>query len=305
MDNKLARSSEYKRGIIASIACPTLWGFLPLYWQLLDSIDSWVIIIYRIFLVCVTALIIARFRFSWAEITAPLRKSWKHARIFLASGIFVTMNWSLYIWGVNSGQVIQTSIGYYIEPLMVCLFGIIFFHEPLSKNKIASLLFALAGVVILLIHFHQLPGLALGLAVTFAIYSAIKKTVKEPAVLSLLYETMYFAPFALVVCIWLETHGIGALRDSQPWQYALLMTIGAATLIPLGIFSYAAQRVPMFILGLAEYISPTISLLLGIFLLKEDFDRVQLAAFCMIWIGLIIFTIGELRGFRNTSARDY
>lgn len=297
MENK-ANTSEYRSGLIASIGCMTLWGILPVYWKALVPISSWVIIIYRILLVHVFAVLLARTRFSWNEIFGPIRHDLKLALKFLGAGAVITINWSTYIWAVNAGHVIDASIGYYIEPLMVCVFGMIFFRERLTLYKSVAMALAIIAVIILLIHFHKLPGIALGIALSFAVYSAIKKTVSQPPLISLVYETIFFAPFALVIIIYLETHGIGALEALAPghwWQYVLLLLCGLLTVIPLSLFASAAQKVPMFTLGLTEYISPSLSLILGVFLYHEPFDGIQFIAVAIIWVGLVFFSFGELR----------
>ena len=296
------RISEYRSGLIASIGCMVLWGILPVYWKALVPISSWVIIIYRILLVHVFAILLAKTKFSWQEIFGPIRSDRKLALKYLAAGAVITTNWSTYIWAVNAGHVIDSSVGYYIEPLMVCLFGMLCFREKLTRYKAIAMGLALLAVIILLVHFHTFPGIALGLALSFAVYSAIKKTVTQPPLISLVYETIFFAPPALVAIIWLELHGKGALGVGQPYQYGLLLLCGLLTVIPLSLFASAAQKVPLFTLGLTEYISPTMSLILGVFFFREAFDRIQFLAVIVIWIGLVFFSVGELREQRNTSA---
>ncbi|MBQ9060935.1 MAG: EamA family transporter RarD [Firmicutes bacterium] len=304
MDSKsnLSQSTnEYRSGLIASIGCMALWGVLPIYWKALVPISSWVIIIYRILLVNVFAMLLARTKFSWDQIFGPIRRDWKLALKFLGAGAVITINWSTYIWAVNADHVIQASIGYYIEPLMVCVFGMIFFREKLTVYKSAAMALAALAVVILLVHFHQFPGISIGIALSFAVYSAIKKTVSQPPLISLVYETIFFAPPALALINWLETTGRGAIGACHPWQYALLLLCGLVTVIPLSMFASAAQKVPMFTLGLTEYISPTLSLILGVFFFKEPFDGVQFLAIAVIWVGLVFFSIGELREQRRLS----
>ena len=289
------QTTEYRSGLIASIGCMTLWGVLPVYWKALVPISSWMIIIYRILLVHVFAMLLARTRFSWAEIFGPIRHDRKLGLKFLGAGTIITINWSTYIWAVNAGHVIEASIGYYIEPLMVCVFGMIFFRERLTRYKTAAMVLAAAAVILLLVHFHAIPGISLGIALSFAIYSAIKKTVSQPPLISLVYETIFFAPSALVAIIWLEAKGMGALGVGEPYQYGLLLLCGLVTVIPLSLFASAAQKVPMFTLGLTEYISPTLSLILGVFFYREPFDGIQFLAVAIIWVGLVFFSVGELK----------
>lgn len=283
---------QYRTGIICSLSCSVLWGVLPVYWQALRPIDSWVIIFYRIFLVGVVCFAVALKLYGIEGIKAPLREKGVKLKYFIA-GVLITANWSIYIWAVNADHVIQTCIGYYIEPLVVCVFGILFFKEKLTKYKLIAFILACIGVVIVLLHFMEVPLIALGLALTFAIYAAIKKSSQLPAMLSLLYETMFLSPVALVVVLYLEIKGQGALGVGQPYQYVLLLLVGFLTALPLGLFASAANKIPLITLGIMEYLSPSLALIIGIFLLKEPFDLIQLAAFIVIWIGLIFFTLGE------------
>ena len=290
-----AGHKEYTKGMAALIASMVMWGVLPVYWKSLIPIDSRVIILYRILMVDVFAILIARARYSWKEIFGYFSTDRKTVIKLFCAGAVVTANWSTYIWAVNAGFIIQTSIGYYIEPLVVCLFGMIIFREKLTFFKAAALVLAFAAMIIQLIHFHQIPGIALGLASTFAVYTAIKKTVSIPPVISLVYETIIFAPVALAIILYMEMNGKGALAAGQPYQFALLLLSGLMTVIPLGLFSYSAQRIPMFSLGIIEYLSPTIAMLLGIFVYDESFGRILFMTFVIIWIGLVFFTIGERR----------
>lgn len=296
-------STTYKNGLICALGCAVLWGILPVYWQSLKPIDSAVIIFYRIFLVGVVAGIASLKLYGKKEIRKHLEPKGAKLKYFLA-GLLITTNWSIFIWAVNADHVIQTCVGYYIEPLMVCVFGILLFKEKLTKYKLAALLFALAGVVVILLHFMQIPFIALGLALTFATYAALKKSFNLPSVLSLFYETMFLMPPALAVIIYLECTGQGALAVAQPYQYVLLFLCGPLTALPLGMFAEAANKISLVTLGVTEYISPSLSLILGIFLFKEPFDAVQFIAFVIVWIGLVIFTIGEIRRSRTEDSNE-
>lgn len=287
--------SDYKKGMLAVIVSMLIWGVLPVYWQALRPISSWVIILYRILLVFVYSLIFARTRYTFREIFAPLKDRRTRLTYFTA-GAVVTVNWSIYIYAVNSNQIVQSSIGYYIEPLMICLVGIVFFKEKLTKFNLPAMLMALAAVILLLVHFGELPSIALLLAITFSAYTAIKKTARQPALVSLVFETMLFALPALGVIIYLEATGRGAISAAvSPGQYALLFACGLVTMTPLAMFAYGAQRCPMFHIGLSEYISPSISLVLSLVFLGESVDIVQIIGFATIWIGLVFFTYGEYK----------
>lgn len=287
-------NSEYKSGVLCVVACQVIWGFLPLFWDSLNPIDSWIIILYRVFTMFIYTIIAARFKYSFNEIFGPLKERRIRIKYFL-SGAVLTANWSIYIWAVTSGRVIQSAIGYYIEPLVICLFGIVIFKEKLTKYNLTAMCFALVAVAVILVHFGQVPLVALGLAFTWATYSAIKKKADVPPMIALVYETMIFAVIALIAIIFVESKGIGGLSYNLPGKYAMLFITGLVTLIPIGLFGVAAPRVSMLLIGLMQYISPTITLLCGIFIMGEAIDKVQIMAFCIIWIGLAFFTIGEVK----------
>ena len=286
-------ATEYKKAMTYAVSCKVMWGLLPLYWQMLRPIDSWVIILYRIVLVGICCLVGAVKLYGWEGVKSPLRDKKAILKYFLA-GVLITANWSIYIWAVNADHVIQTSIGYYIEPIIICAFGVIFFKEKLTKHKMIAFIMACIGVVILLIHFREVPFIALGLGTTFAVYAAIKKSISLPAVLSLLYETMFLVIPALVLILIKEFNGTGAIATGEPYQLVLLMLAGIVTAVPLGLFSSAVNKLPLVTMGILEYIAPSLALLLGIFVMREPFDAVQFCAFAVVWIGLVFFTRGEI-----------
>ena len=241
--------------------------------------------------------IAARFVYGRSEIWSQL-KDFKAVGRSFAAGLVLTANWSLYIWAMNSGYVIQASIGYFIEPIVICVFGVLFFKEKLTKYNKMAISLAVVAIAVILVHYRQLPGVALGLAGSWAVYSAIKKASKQVPLIALVYETLPFAILALFAIVYIELKGIGALSVGVPVKYAALWISGLVTVIPVALFGYAAKKTSLFVIGLAQYISPTITLLLGIFLFKEPFDKVQALALAIIWVGLCFFTYGE---FKNTS----
>lgn len=287
-------------GTGAAIGSAVFWGFMPIYWQMLRPIESSVIIFYRIVLVAVVCFVFAWIYYGKDRIIAPFKNK-KIVLRYILAGLLITTNWSIYIWAVNAEHVIQTCIGYYIEPLMVCIFGIIFFKEKVTKSKVFALAMAGLGVVVLLIHFGEVPIIALSIALTFATYAAIKKHLNVESMLSLTFETMFLMPPALIVIIWMEVNGVGAANAGSGHQYALLFLCGLFTAIPLGLFGVAANKVPLVTLGIIEYVSPSISLIIGIFLFREPFDAVQFTAFAIVWVGLVVFTIGEMKEMKKNE----
>lgn len=298
--DKTDHVNNFRFGLYCVIGCHLLWGVLPIYWQSLKPIDSWIIILYRVLTMFIFCVVSARTRYSFTEILEPL-KSPSVVVTHILSGALLTANWSLYVWAMNSGRVVQSSIGYYIEPIIICLIGVIVFHEKITRYNLAAMLFALAAVILILVHFGQLPGLALSLAGTWGAYSAIKKKSQQPAILALVYETMLYGVLSFVAIVYIEMKGIGGLQFHEPVKYSVMLLSGLLTCIPVTLFGNAAKHVPMNILGMAQYISPTISMLLGIFMFAEPVDGIQMIAFGIIWIGLVIFTVGQFKENRENT----
>lgn len=296
-------TNRYKIGLACALSCAFIWGVLPIYWKSIESVNSMLIMLYRIVSVFVLIVVVDLIIYKKERILAPLRKKGAKLTFFLA-GILISANWGIYIWAVNSGHIIQTSIGYYIEPLAVCVFGVIFFHEKLDKYKLTAFLLALCGVAFMLISYGQIPIIALLLALSFACYAAIKKSVQEDALLALLYETMFLVPIALVGILYMEFTGQGAFTTSTPTEIGLLALCGLFTATPLALFAMGANRIDFITLGVTDYISPSIGLILGIFLYHEPFDRVQLISFAFIWGALVVFTLGGIKGSRKPAETE-
>lgn len=291
-------NSDYRTGVICVLACQIFWGFCPVYWQALVPIPSWIIILYRMTTMFVFSYIAARMRHTKEEIWGPLKErgtAWR----YMLNGLILTVNWSTYIWAMTTGHMVQAAIGYYIEPIVICLFGVVFFREKFTKYNATAMALAAVSLIVMLVHYGQLPGVALGLALTWATYSALKKKTGRPPLVELVYETMFFAVIAVIAIIVIETRGIGGLSMGVPGRYALMYLSGLITLIPIALFGSAAKKVSLFMIGLAQYISPTITLLLGIFAYKEPIDRIQLITFAIIWIGLVFFTYGEYKNHKE------
>ena len=287
-DEKLNQGKSYRQGIFSSLMCNIWWGLMPIYWQALRPIGSWVIIFYRIVLVAAVCLIVAVAVYDKKTVFAPLKDKKTVIRYVLA-GILITANWSIYIWAVNEDMVIQTCIGYYIEPLAICLLGIVLFKERMSRYKVVAFGMAALGVAAVIIYFGEVPLVALSLAAT-----------------SLLYETIFLLPAGLAAVIYLEATGQGAIAavwGDESYKYAFLMFCGLFTAIPLILFADAANKLNLFTVGLFNYISPTISLIIGIYMFKEPFEPIQLIAFAIIWIGLIFFSYGEYTEVRRDKER--
>ncbi|NCE99011.1 EamA family transporter RarD [Emergencia sp. 1XD21-10] len=300
MQGEFMDKRNYRIGLTSAIGCAIVWGLLPIYWNSLKPIPSGVIIFYRIVLMAVVCFIACAFQYGPKNVFKPMFESKKSLLTYIIAGIIITINWSIYIWAVNAGQVIQTSMGYFLEPLVVCLFGVVIYKEKINNWKKISVCLAVCGLLVMIIGYKQVPLIAVGLGLSFAIYAAIKKSVSAAPLQSLLYETIFLAPVALGFVCYYENAGVGALTAGSG-KFILLMFAGIATAVPLALFSFAASKLPLITVGLTEYISPSISLILGIFLFKEPFDTIQFSAFAIIWIGLIFFTYGEISDNKNKA----
>lgn len=289
--------SETEVGLACAVACALLWGVLPIYWKSLHPIPPVLIMFYRLVLACILVFVASLRVYGWKGLLAPVRVKGAAFR-FLVAGIVISTNWGLYIYMVNAGWIIQTSIGYYIEPLVVCVFGVVFFREKMERHILIAFLLACVGVGVMLFSFGQLPVAALSLAVTFAVYAGVKKKLKAPALLALFYETIFLVPIVVPVILYLEFTGQGAFSVGDPGKTALLFLSGLFTAVPLSLFAMAANRISLVALGITEYLSPSMALVLGIFLYREPFDVYQFAGFVIIWIGLAVFTIGGIRSAR-------
>jgi len=297
---KVNNKTDYKKGLTGILCCELIWGMLPIYWQSLRPIDSFVIIMYRVVLMALFCYIVTAFRMKTPKVFGPMFAGRKAFLTYFAAGIVIMFNWSLYIWAVNANYVIQTAMGYYLEPLIVCLFGVVLYKEKANKWKVTAFLFACAGIAVMIIGYRQAPLIAIGLAVSFAIYAAIKKSVFLDPLQSMLYETILLMPLCAIGAIYMEINGNGAFGNAAGYKIALLALAGVCTAAPLGLFSFAANKMPLITIGMLSYLSPSLSLILGIFILKEDFDAVQFSAFAIIWVGLVFFTHGEISDYRRS-----
>lgn len=295
MNQVNSSKDSHIKGMIAAIGCGCIWGVLPVYWSSLKPIDSYVIILYRVLLLAITAFIISLVTVGKDKLFEPFLKDKKTIFIHFIAGILISGNWSIYIWAVNSGFVIQTAMGYFIEPLIVAVFGVFIFKESINFPKKIALGFATLGLLVVIIGYGQVPIVAISLALTFAVYTAMKKTLSTKPFQALFYETIFLVPMVLVAIVYMEVKGIGGLAAGEPFRYGLLMLSGILTALPLGLFTFAASKLNLVTLGLTSYLPPTLSLILGIFLFNEPFDKVQFVAFILIWIGLIFFSYDEVR----------
>lgn len=292
------RQMDELRAAISVSAAYILWGLLPIYWKLLLSVPPAEVLCNRIVWCVGFMVFLIAFQGKWqsfkTEITEIFRTPKRLAGI-AAAALFLNLNWFTYIWAVMNNRVVETSLGYYINPLFSVLLGILFLKEKLNRWQIAAFGLALLGVLNLTFRFGALPWVALMLAFTFGIYSLLKKTVHASATTGLTLETMILGLPALVYLTYLHAIGSGAFLSAPLPDVLLLIGAGGVTGIPLLLFASGALRLSLTLVGFLQYFSPTIGLLLGVFLWHEPFTRIHLISFALIWTGLIVFTVSESR----------
>lgn len=288
------------RGVLEGVAAYGLWGLLPIYWKLLDHVPSIEILSHRIIwsLFFCLALLAMRKRWEWL---LPLLRDPRGLLACVGTTILLSFNWWLYIWAVNSGHVLETSLGYFINPLVSVALGVLVLHEGLRGVQWLAVGLATSGVVVLAVVFGRPPWIALALASTFGLYGLLKKKASLPALEGLTVESAFVALPALGFLCWQgggESHFAVGLRETL-----LLVGAGAATATPLLCFSAAAQRIPLTLLGILQYISPSIQFVLGVFVFDEYFDGMRLMGFAIIWLGLAVFAADAMRTYRLRARR--
>jgi chloramphenicol-sensitive protein RarD len=271
----------------------TVWGFLPIYWKLLKEIPSGEILAHRIFWSFIFVFGILAFKGSLGAIKETV-KSRKTVANLLLSAIFITANWGLYIWAVNSDHMVEASMGYYINPLMVVALGMTVLKERLNAMQYLSIAFAAVGVIIITVQYGRIPWASILLALTFALYGLFKKLTKAEAMVGLAMETAIITPFALGYIVFKLMNGTSGIYAVSLSTIIILLFSGILTATPLLWYGMGAKRVKLSTVGLLQYISPTISLFLGVFVYGEQFTKAHLLSFGFIWIGLVIYTFSNL-----------
>ena len=286
-------------GVLAAVAAYLLWGFLPIYWKSVQTASAAEILCHR---TC-WSLVVYLFLFWSLQQKKELyqvARNRAHLLLYVASSLLLAANSLLSIWVINAGYILETSLASFINPLISVLFGAIFFRERLRPAQIAALALMVAAVVYLTIFYGKFPWIPLALATSFAIYGLLHKKATEPVLTGLLLETIVVFPAALAFLIWLDIQGSGQFIHAG-WSSSLLLAgAGLATSVPLLLFNFAAQRIPLSLIGLLQYLSPTISLLIGLGIYHEDFPRDRLIGFFIIWLALLLYLMeGGLRRLRT------
>ncbi|MBB3117185.1 EamA family transporter RarD [Pseudoduganella violacea] len=276
-------------GILYAVLAFLCWGLFPLYFHALGTMPAMEILAHRMLWSLVFLLIVLLLRRQWSWLGAVLRQP-KVLASFIASSLLLSANWFVYIWAVNNGHVIDASLGYFINPLFNVLLGLLVLKETLRRGQWLAIGVAASGVLWLTWQAGQLPWIALLLGISFGGYGLLRKTAALAALEGLSFETLLLFPLAAGYVIWLTLHGANTFlnTDSSAMRW-LLAAAGPITAIPLLLFAAGARRIPLSVLGMLQYISPTMQMLLGMFVFHEAFSSERLAGFCVIWSALALY----------------
>ncbi len=289
---------NYKQGIFFGLAAYVLWGILPVYWKALELVSPFEILSSRFMWSCVFVFLLIIFQKKWPLFTKEVKQVFSNVKTgaaMVAAGITISFNWGTFIWAVNNGHIVETSMGYYINPLVSILFAVVFLRERLDKMQLAVIACAFIGVASMVYSFGKIPWVSLTLAFTFALYGLLKKILPVSALTSIMLETLLITPLALVYEYSLWQQGVSFYASGNLQVIMMLTGAGVVTAIPLLLFTAGARLLPLKIIGFLQYISPTLTLLIGVFVYNEAFTASHLLAFGWIWAALLLFIVSQLR----------
>ena len=289
-----------RSGLFNAIFAYIIWGLLPLYWKVFETMPAGEILSHRIIwsFAFVAGLISLRRR--WRELAGLLKNRATLLPLVASSGL-ITVNWLVFIWAVNNGHVVETSLGYYLTPLINVALAIGFLREKPTGGQWLAIALAGAGVVLVAIDYGSVPWVSLALAFSFGLYGLVKKRVSIDSSLGLMTETAIVVPAALVYCGYLGVTHSAAAWTLPASSLALLLFAGAATALPLLLFANAAKKLSLSLLGFIQYIGPTLTLILSVTVFEETISHVTLISFTLIWAALIVYAAASIRDARSNS----
>ncbi|SNS90170.1 chloramphenicol-sensitive protein RarD [Streptosporangium subroseum] len=285
---------ETRRGVLYGIAAYSMWGLFPLYWPLLKPSGALEILAHRMVWSLVAVVVILAVRRHWSWIGELLRSPRKLGLLTLAAAL-ITVNWGVYIYAVNTGHVVESALGYFINPLVSVLFGVLLLKERLRPWQWGAVGLGAVAVVVLTLDYGRLPWIALVLAASFGTYGLVKKIAQVGAAESMTIETLVLLLPALGYLLYLEQQGTATFGSTGPGHALLLVGAGVITAVPLLCFTSAAIRVPLTMMGLLQYIAPVLQFLVGVFVAHEVMPPSRWIGFAIVWIALSLFTWDSLR----------
>jgi chloramphenicol-sensitive protein RarD len=290
------------KGVLAGIGAYVFWGLFPIYWHLLESVPATEILANRIvwsLVFTVVLLVLQKDLFWWKGILRDRRT----LLIYTLAAILLSANWFTYIWAVNAGYVVEASLGYFINPLVNFMLGVIFFKEKLRGGQVAAVILAVLGVLYLTFNYGSLPWISLVLAFTFGMYGLIKKIAPLESMHGFSLETAVMFLPALAFLLYRNVTGMGAFAQQGTAVTLLLVLAGPVTSVPLLLFGYAVRRITLSLLGFLQYIAPTLQFLLGVYVYHEPFPTSRLVGFSIIWLALLLYTLEGVLYTRKPKAQ--
>ena len=298
----MATDRSNTRGLAYGAAAYALWGLFPLYWPLLEPAGAVEILASRMLWSLLVLAALLQVTHGWRRVAEVLRDPSKRWRLALAS-MFVSVNWGVYIWGVNSGHVVETSLGYFINPLFTIVLGVVVLHERLRRLQWVAVGIGALAIVVLTVDYGRLPWIALTLAFSFGMYGYLKKKVSVGAVESLAVETGFMAVPAAVTMTVLGLSGSLTFGQHGTGNALLLAGTGFVTVIPLLFFGAAARRLPLTTIGLIQYLAPVLQFAVGVGIRHEPLPAARLAGFAVVWVALVVLSADGLRAQRRSSVQ--
>jgi chloramphenicol-sensitive protein RarD len=289
------------KGIWYALGAYASWGLFPVYWKLLHHVPALQLIGHRIvwsFLALIVFILCIR---QWTGFRSAVF-AWSVLRVYCFAAVLIGVNWLTYVWAVNAGHIVETSLGYFINPLLSVLMGVLFLHEHLRPRQWVSIGLAAVGVLFLTIVHGSIPWIALTLAFSFAFYGLVKKTAPLGSLYGLTLETGILLLPALVYLFISDVNGTGAFLHTGTMVDILLAGAGIVTTIPLLMFASAARRIPLSLIGILQYIAPTLQFLIGVLIFRESFSFTQFIGYAIVWLALILFGMGSYFAYRAQIA---
>lgn len=277
-----------QKGILFGIGAYALWGFFPIYWKVLHEVPALQIVAHRLAWSLVFLLVLIAFKSDWKGLKAALNR--RTLAVYSLAACVLTFNWLIYVWAVNSGFVIETSLGYFINPLVNVLLGVVFLRERLTLSRWVPVGLATLGVLYLTVSIGKLPWISLALAFSFGFYGLLKKISPMSSLHGLTVETSILFLPAVGYLLWVESQGTGSFGHASLLVNTFIAFAGLVTAVPLLLFAAAARSIPLSTLGLLQYIAPSVQFLLGLFLYHEPFTLERLIGFSLIWLALLVLT---------------
>lgn len=288
-------------GLLYTAGAFLLWGFVPPYWRLIDHVPALQIPAHRILWTCVLLAGVISVQRGWGAVRAAFADR-KTALTLVLTAVLVGVNWTVFIWAVLTNHLVQSSMGYFINPLVSVALGVLLLRERLTFWQTVSVGFALAGVAYLTVQLRALPWISLVLAFTFGFYGLLRKTMAVDALTGTFIETLYLLPSTLLYLAVQTVHGRGAFGSANLLTHVLLVLAGPVTALPLLWFASGVRRIPLSMVGFLQYLTPSLHLALGVLLYREEFTSAYRISFSLIWLGILIYLATTFRAARKARS---